>query len=229
MLIPVHIKEAGNKPPEETHYIVAKNGLFLKKMMSWAEVTVPVETIETLENEKPEAILLLPDLPVEILVKAVKFSKLVYDTLQSEVGFLLHHGNGGYELTVPQQHVNAVSINYEAAERIDGALLVGTIHSHGGISAFHSQTDLNDEETFDGIHITIGDIDKYPLFSLSSELAINGKRFKLDTSWFEGLKENDGLFEISQPQWDTCEIPLRWVDQVHLKKVFEPYQRRRRE
>jgi len=42
----------------------------------------------------------------------------------------------------------------------EGFELFGTIHSHAGISAFHSGTDDRDEIHFDGLHITVGNLDK---------------------------------------------------------------------
>lgn len=48
----------------------------------------------------------------------------------------------------------------------DGYMIYGTIHSHSNFGAFHSGTDDHDETDFDGLHITIGNVDKD--FSFSS-------------------------------------------------------------
>jgi hypothetical protein len=103
---------------------------------------------------------------------------------------------------VPMQSASAAHASYEGAEKRAGWQCAGTIHSHASMSAFHSGTDDKDEESFDGVHITIGRIpDLNPEFSCS--LVIQGKREK---------------FEI----WDlvsgfpTVVAPTEWVNSVKL-------------
>ncbi len=222
-MIPIHFKDPhGTEPPSQTHYVVASNGFFLKKKMFWVEAVVPVSTIKTLDKEEPSVKLLLPPLPVEILAKALKLASVVYIESQSEVGLLLHHGEVGYKLTVPQQEVTRVSVRYDASVRLPGALCVGTIHSHGSFHAFHSETDLDDERDADGVHITLGNIDEYPKFSLSAEIVVNGVRFLLDRSWFEGITEKNGLYEINNPSILLQEIPEEWFGLiVHRKGLHQ--------
>jgi PRTRC genetic system protein A len=228
MIIPVHFKERGKtKSPPGTHYIIARNGIFLKKVMPWVEAVVPVETIETLDDEQPEATLLLPPLPAEIIVQALKLAKAVHDKWQSEVSLLLHYGKEGYKLTVPEQFVDAVSVEYDGRERLPGALCVGTIHSHGHMSAFHSGVDLEDEKTSDGIHVTLGDMMEYPQFSLSVEIAVNGMRFPVTHSWFEGLVEVGKLYTINHPSIESWEVPEEWLA-VISQRPYRPLTRRRR-
>jgi hypothetical protein len=57
--------------------------------------------------------------------------------------------------------------------------MVGTIHSHCNFSAFHSGTDTHDEETFDGIHITLGHVDRKE-FSMVASVAVNANRVQLE-------------------------------------------------
>ncbi len=53
----------------------------------------------------------------------------------------------------------------------------GTIHSHASASAFHSGTDDKDEEGFDGLHITIGNVDVTG-HSYSARWQLAGKFYK---------------------------------------------------
>jgi len=79
--------------------------------------------------------------------------------------------------------------------------MIGTIHSHCDFSAFHSGTDQADESTFDGIHITLGHVNRND-FSIVASLAFSDNRFpKAIADVCEGLPavgsevvEERGLF-----------------------------------
>ena len=218
MIVPVHFKERSKTEPSSgTYYIVARNGLFLRKKMDWVDAVVPVEKIDVLDDEAVGVKLLLPPLPALVTAKALKFAKAIFDKWQSEVGFLLHHGEEGYQLTVPKQSVDAASIEYSADTRVPDMVCVGTVHSHGRFRAYHSGTDHQDEEDSDGVHITLGSINKYPKFTLSAEVVVNGHRFPVETTWFEGLIERNGLWEIADPTLLEPELPGEWGSQVLLR------------
>jgi hypothetical protein len=57
--------------------------------------------------------------------------------------------------------------------------MVGTIHSHCDFSAFHSGTDTFDESTFDGIHITLGHVNR-DQFSMCASMAFNDQRQQME-------------------------------------------------
>jgi hypothetical protein len=56
--------------------------------------------------------------------------------------------------------------------------LFGTIHSHAQAGAFHSGTDDADEKHFDGLHITIGNVDA--AYSYSARWSLGGIFSKVD-------------------------------------------------
>lgn len=57
-------------------------------------------------------------------------------------------------------------VEQEIAELItNGYFLFGTIHSHCDFGAFHSGVDDADEYGFDGVHITIGNVNSEPTYS----------------------------------------------------------------
>lgn len=221
-MIPIHIKKTKGaaKPPASSHYIAARNGLFLKKDMWWVSATVPVVKVETLDVQGAEAKLLLPRLPVEIIARSLKLAKAVYDVSLSEVCLLLHYGEkAGYQLTVPPQTVTPLSVDYDASERLPDSLCVGTIHSHGALHAFHSGTDHADEETADGVHITLGNIGFYPQFSLSAELTVNGNRFGVSADWFEGLiPVAKSLQRVSWSHVEHWKVPTKWLRAIKHPK-----------
>ncbi len=74
----------------------------------------------------------------------------------------------------------------------EGYVLYGTIHSHCDFSAFHSGIDDSDELNFDGLHITIGNVDAD--FSFSARYMINQVSFDVELeSIIEGITHLDEL------------------------------------
>lgn len=219
-MIPIHFKKPNSLPPEKSHYVVARNGLFFRKRTWWVDATVEVDEIMVLDQEEPGAKLLLPPLPRNVLAKALKLAKAVYDISRSEVCLLLFYdGQGNYQLAVPKQRVSPGNIKYDASLRLPKMLCVGTIHSHGNFPAFHSNTDHEDEQYVDGVHITIGDIGSYPQFSLSAEMVINGTRFPIEFSWFDGLELTGDLLLTLEPALIEWEVPADWLEVVQHPSV----------
>lgn len=213
-------KTSGAVAPEGTHFVRARNGTFLRNMQWWVDATVPVERTKTLSfsptvhrwkllPEKKSATLLLPPLPAHILGKALKLSKRVCDMSKSEVCMLIFWSEGkGYQLYVPSQSVTPVSINYVPYGSIGREQYVGSIHSHGLLSAYHSGVDQDDEFAGnDGVHVTIGSLDAYPRFSLSAEIAINRHRFPVEPAWFTGLRHGGKSHALKWPDFDSWQIP----------------------
>lgn len=74
----------------------------------------------------------------------------------------------------------------------EGWRIYGTIHSHCDFSAYHSGVDDNDEEQFDGLHITIGKVKSG--FDFSIRFMLSGCEFKIDNIIeFLGLKSKNDL------------------------------------
>jgi hypothetical protein len=168
--------------PSGTATLVARNGLFIQKENVAFAATVPVTQLNHLQEVKSEVTLKVPPLPGELFQEAFLFFREVFSVYRSESILLLYYSaEKGYLLYAPGQRVDFASIDYDEAIRIEGYALIGSIHSHGSMSAFHSGTDLHDEVTFDGIHVTVGNLrpgDNH--FSLSCQIAVNGNRFELE-------------------------------------------------
>lgn len=220
-MIPVHLKKPSDSPPTTTHYVIARNGLFLSKKEWWVEAVVPVKQIAVLDDQEVSARLLMPPLTTAVFTKALKVARRIYEISKSEVCMLLHyHKETGYQLIMPMQSVSPGRVKYDASERLPGHLPVGTIHSHGGLTASHSSTDHQDEIYWDGIHITVGDMASYPQFSLSAEIVINGVRFPADICWLEGLRRvpHSRLYLLDQHEGDQWEIPEEWLARVNQSR-----------
>ncbi len=225
----VFMKRKGEQPPAETtHYIIAKNGIFLKKGSWWMDAVVPVKQIAVLERQEISLRLKIKPISAVVLTKAWKFFRAVYKKQFTEAAVLLHYSEQlGWELTVPKQKATGAHVDYEMTDRLPGYVFMGTMHSHARMSAFHSSTDIHDEAEVDGIHITFGDLDEDSKFSLDPETVVNGTRFALNLSHLEGLVEwgkNPAVkvvyvttkprYTIECPEMSNWVVPDGWVAKV---------------
>ena len=115
------------------------------------------------------------------MAKIISFFKAVVETYSGEANVFLYYSEteNKYTLAVPKQEVSAAACDYEEATSIPGYNLIGTVHSHARMSAFHSGIDDKDEKYFDGLHITVGHLtDDYQ--SISVSIVVNGYRVIVD-------------------------------------------------
>lgn len=194
-LCPVYLYEEGVKLPESgMYYLVAKNGLFIHVERQVGSALVKAEGIPWLQNAESSISLKLPKIPGRIIAQALTFFRKVWDKFSSEAYVQLYYSKklNQYRLWCPKQQVSRGGVNYDRCDQFsyeervgNGATnewnwqMVGTIHSHCNFSAFHSGTDTHDEETFDGIHVTLGHVDRKE-FSMVASIAINGNRVQLE-------------------------------------------------
>jgi hypothetical protein len=105
--------------------------------------------------------------------------------------------NKKIEIVPPKtQSVTAASIKY-TMEKLPGISIIGSIHSHASMSAFHSGVDIKDEIDFDGLHITLGKFNgKDDSFEISSQLTSGNAR--------EDINYNDIIEGINTTY--SCEV-----------------------
>lgn len=239
----VHIKRANDQTPVDGNaFIVAGNGVFLKKENDWIKAVVPVNAIDGLLHQETTAELLLPRITSTTFAKAVLFFKEVYERLGVESAVLLHYNKetGHYAITVPEnQEATPVHVKYNAQERLPGYRCVGTLHSHCAMSAFHSGTDTHDESAHDGIHITIGRLDAFPRFGMDAEFVVNGTRFKLPHEHIIRVQHHEPnlarkalgvllgkpepLYSIPFGILRNWTVPEEWIERV-TRKEFELFE-----
>lgn len=188
----VHVNDGSqNLPTDDIFYIVAKEGIFLKKKMGIMESLAPVKNISILDSVATSAKMHIEKIPAQTFAKVMEFFKQVYDEHQSEAIVLLFYNEGTkkYKVIPPKQTVSFASLNYERSITIKDYTMIGDIHSHGSMSAFHSGTDHDDEKTFDGLHITIGNASS-PNVSISTSIVANGYRFLISdpSEYIGGIK-----------------------------------------
>lgn len=143
--------------------------------------------------------------PLEEFAYAISYFEWVYDTYKNESAVLLlvnHELKEWKVLTVVNTETSGVSVKYihptsnveltdpeeqEAHKKVvekytrlfdEGWRIYGTIHSHCNFSAFHSSVDDADENDFEGLHITIGNLKSG--YSYSSRFMLEQVPLKLE-------------------------------------------------
>lgn len=222
-MFPVYIyDEQLELPTEGNYFLVSGNGLWLHKDTGIVRAFVPVDNISVLQDLDAKGYVQcgLPKLPAEHVWRIKTFFKKVVEKHRSEASTSLYFNKttGEFRIHVPEQKVSHGGVNYKRQAmshqpEMEGFLCVGTIHSHCDFGAFHSGTDIGDEEDFDGLHCTFGhnNLDE---FSISASIVVNGFRVKVDPlSVLEGIEPapdfGDGRYRLPslapelEEQWST--------------------------
>jgi len=181
-------------------YIINGNGIYLKKKLGFIQSIVPVEKIPFLEKMETSVNVNIPKIPTKITKKAFNFLKSIYEKYKTESVILLYLNINTleYSLDVPDQEVSSASVKYEGRtekDDDDNLVLIGSIHSHSDFGAFHSGTDVNDEKYFDGIHITVGNLNKEEVSVVCSLVSNNIRIKKNPEDYIEGIK----FVELEEP------------------------------
>jgi PRTRC genetic system protein A len=203
----IFINDGQQPPPQDNiYYIIAKNGIFLKKTFDLVHSIIKVDQISILNDITEQARLNVPKIPKIVFSKVINFCKDIYNKYHAEAVILLYYNSKRkwYKLYIPNQQVSGGAVSYQNLKTIPNYQLIGTIHSHGSMSAWHSYVDDRDEQHFDGLHITVGHIDQ-PMFDISSSIVINGKRFIVDAGEYI-----DGIIRKSLPTPTNAEKKYKY-------------------
>lgn len=227
-------------PNDKVVYIIGKK-IYLKKTVGLIESVTPLKEISFLNEMECYAKLNARKIPFSVFSRVLNFFKKVYIEHFSEAAILLYYNpdKKRYKICIPKQEVGAASVDYKVEKSFPGYVLMSSIHSHANFGAFHSGTDKNDEKDFDGLHITIGNVNSTD-FSLAASVVINGSRFKYnpcdyiegiecttddtDADWSKWTGARDGKrdlkYNLSYPEI-TCSD--RWLRQVAKKATTVIY------
>jgi DNA-directed RNA polymerase subunit RPC12/RpoP len=181
-MFPIFINDGSQKlPDDDIFYVICKEGVYLKKKMGVMESMAPVKNISILESIEATARMHIISIPGPLFAKVMSFFKAIYQEHRSEAIVLIFYDekNHRYKIFPPYQKVNFGTVDYNKGILLEGWQMIGTIHSHASMSAFHSGTDDSDEASFDGLHITIGDNDDDEV-SISASIVANATRFIID-------------------------------------------------
>jgi len=207
------INDGIQKIPENSvaTYIIGDK-IYLKKKLGIVESVAPVKKLSFLKPVECYAKLHISKIPEKTIVQIIKFFKKVYEMYNSESVVLLYYNEKKkkFKVFIPFQKVGGASVEYVKNETFKGFILLGTIHSHANFSAFHSGTDDADEQHFDGLHITIGDLDEVGQFSISSSVVSNGFRSKSNPSeYIDGIECVDE--DLDWSKWTGATDKKRWT------------------
>ncbi|MHA1802241.1 MAG: hypothetical protein ACTSWJ_10935 [Candidatus Heimdallarchaeaceae archaeon] len=202
----VHVHDNPEKqlPNDDIFFIVGKEGQFIKKKVGVLECLVPVSGISTLASVK-ELVTSYAKMHIKPITKkdftrCFDFLRAVYIKHSAEGAILLYYNEKTekHYIFVPKQEVSAAGVDYKRSYVREGFTMIGTIHSHANFSAFHSGTDHADETSFDGLHITVGNVMDDD-FSLSASIMANGHRVMVDpTRYISGIKLTKDIDELEK-------------------------------
>ena len=164
-------------------FLVARDGLYLRKRSLLGLSQVQVETVAHLPPAREYLEYALPKVPAALMGQAVGFFRAIWRARRTEAVALFSWDGEAFGLIVPEQRTGVASVKHRLApaDVPSTARLVGSIHSHGALSAGASLTDEADEADFDGIHVVVGDVDQRRV-SYSASIVVDGRRFGCRTS-----------------------------------------------
>jgi hypothetical protein len=199
---PIYLNSQGFKAPEKgTYYLICKDGAYMRVERAFGSAIVKIGEMPFLQEAPSLFAWTLPKLPACIVRQAKTFFQRVFAEHRSEsyLTLLYSRALNQYRLWCPSQTVTYSSVDYDRTDSVpdeEGVAnqagpmwqSVGTIHSHCDFGAFHSGTDTSDEASFDGLHITIGHVDREE-FSMVSTIAVCNNRKEVDVlSVVEGVE-----------------------------------------
>jgi len=216
-MFPIWVNDGTTEmPTDPIFYVVAKDGIYLKKTMGHFDTVSKVQGISILGECETFAILHIAKIPKRKFAQILSLFRAVYQKYKSEVNVILHYNikRKRFRIDIPPQGVTGASVNYEnGLESYKGYTRIGTIHSHANMSAFHSGTDQGDEEGWDGLHITLGKIGE-DYFDISCSVMSNNQRFMVNPEdYIEGVTLIEYEVEEKYPSY-------RYIQGV--KELMEP-------
>lgn len=223
-------------PDRGNYYLIAGNGTFLHKDNGSFVALVPVDKISFLPDLKETSFLKwnLPKIPAEIVYQIKFFFAAVFQRYKAEavVNLFYNFTAKEWKVEVTEQYVSRGGVKYQRKAATAGSspltveqasktgindlqkwIRIGTIHSHCDFNAYHSPTDVQDEEDFDGLHCTFGYVNKDD-FKITASVVSNGFRQKINPMIvMEGLEEAQDakeLYSLKGIDIQNDEILQKW-------------------
>ena len=179
-------------------------------------------------------------IPMDEWNKILSFFKWSYDETKSETQVRLLYSpdeNKWVAWAFPQEHGTGMTtkeidgeMKDKQREQFSGYIVNGTVHHHCSSPAFQSGTDKSDEESQDGLHITIGNLAS-AMYDLHSRVCRSDVMYSCSLKeWFEFPDEWNGILpsrfinhavgEVLITPPESPEFPEEWKD--NLIKVAKP-------
>ena len=205
-------------PDDDIYYIVCKEGVYLKKKLGVMESIAPVKNISILKSIETMATMHIKKIPAIKVQQIINFFKAVYKEYHAEAIVLLFYNQNTkkYKIICPHQEVSGAGADYSKGIVIEDYDMIGTIHSHASMSAFHSGIDDTDEKNFDGLHITFGNMRDDDI-SVSASIVANGFRVIVDPRDYINQME----MTVNIDEEEKVSYAKSWKWDVNLKKMVE--------
>lgn len=149
-------------PEAGPYFVLSKHKLFVHKRSFWGRTLTEASEVP-LAGDDPTPMLWhhIPKIPAALIGQAWSFFRSVENEKHSEAMVdITWHQDKGFRFFVPKQYAGPGGVNTQrnTTHYQQGSIVVGTIHSHCNMPAFHSGTDHDDAMEHDGLHITIGHV-----------------------------------------------------------------------
>jgi hypothetical protein len=229
-LFPIHIHEEGKPlPVDPICYIIAKEGIFMKKSLGIMDSIAKVDNISILQSIQTSAKMNIPKLPVSAVGKTFAFFREVYKEHSSEAVVIIFYNSAkrSYKIIPPLQKVSGAGLSYDRDVTCEGYDKIGSIHSHANFSAFHSGVDDSDEWSFDGLHITFGHCGSTDgTYTIAASICSNKQRFVVNPEDYI-----NGIAPYTPPPSPVSQVPTyNYSGTKHYRMEgeklveFNPYQ-----
>jgi hypothetical protein len=208
------------------YYVYADEGLYLHRRITLGRGLVKhskrPSKLQKVGNWHGSFIWDAERIPTTIYAQAISFFRRTWDAhkTESEVIITQHIETKAFRLYVPTQRVSHGGVySIYDPRTIDRAyLVVGTMHSHPG-SAFHSSTDEGDARDMDGVHLTIGFLDRENP-ETAAMVALNGKFFHFKDP--DDIVDRSNLAAATAPPWWDRYVITGQVTDDH-RQAIAPY------
>lgn len=217
LITPIYAKTNENTPPPQdpVYYLLASNNLYLCRNHTYYHSCVPAPQWPTeLEPHATSLVPNFPSIPQDQFEQICGFFAYMSDQCSAEAIALLAWDKieGEVRTIVPLQ-VSAVGggssgtgfpigVKYQFPQDLPKHWTVFCdIHSHCEMAAYASQTDVDDEDNFSGLHLVVGRLHREPP-DFHVEAVVDGTRFPFQwNSVVAGYEHRDTF-------------PGEWLDQI---------------
>ena len=199
-ILPMPADLADLPEPDGLYYVAGRKGYHVVMPSAFGKAIVPVAEIPHLPEHKSTIWEDIPPIPAGLVGQVWSFFRAIWEKRHSEAMVYLTRSRetNQYRVFVPPQQTSmgGVHATLDLTKIQRGWQLVGSIHSHCNFGAYHSGTDTHDADGHNGLHITIGHVDKNPA-EYAVMISLNKIRWD-----FQLADITDGTPElVAHPKW----------------------------
>lgn len=223
-------------------YVLSGEGTFLYRTGPVFTTFTETEGMAGLGEVEGEVLYQFSPIPARLAEQVIGFFQWAEVTYGTEAIVLMYYNatKKEWRIECPKQKVSMGAADYEVPNSPEGFVRLGTWHSHGSMSAYHSSVDHHDEVNDDGLHITSGNLSGTPNFksSISCSIMMSGTRYSLDANavfrnlevieatttssvkYIQGIKTVEPgrtEFRIVSKTEDDLSFPEEWKDLLEAK------------